>query len=143
LNYRYLEDIATADVAFEARGETLEEMFMAAADATMNTMVDNLSAIRMESDISLRMVRDDLDMLLFDFLNEFLFYKDSELLLLRVKNIAVEALISSFKLDAVLSGEKLDAERHHPAVDVKAVTMHKFGVEHVADGWKATVVLDI
>ena len=143
MSYRYLEDIATADVAFEAWGETLEEMFTAAADATMNTMIDNLSAIRMENDIRLELVKDDVELLLFDFLNEFLFYKDSELLLLKVKSIAIETQESSFKLDAVLSGEKLDPERHHPAVDVKAVTMHRFGIEQTAQGWKATVVLDV
>jgi SHS2 domain-containing protein len=143
LNYKYLEDIATADVAFEAWGETREEMFTAAADATMNTMVDNLSALKLEHDIKLELVNDDLDMLLFDFLNEFLFHKDSQLLLLRVKGISIQARNSSYKLNAVLSGEKLDAERHHPAVDVKAVTMHKFGIEHNDAGWKATVVLDI
>ena len=43
--YRYLEDIATADVAFEAWGDTLEEMFVAAADATMNVMVSDLDTI--------------------------------------------------------------------------------------------------
>jgi hypothetical protein len=40
--YRFLEDIATADIAFEARGETLEEVFTAAAEATMNVMIESL-----------------------------------------------------------------------------------------------------
>ena len=43
--YRYLEDIATADVAFEARGKDLAELFMAAAEATMNVMVADLDSI--------------------------------------------------------------------------------------------------
>ncbi|HOV88133.1 MAG TPA: archease, partial [Syntrophobacteraceae bacterium] len=38
--FRYIEDIATADVAFEAWGETLEDLCVAAADATMNVMVE-------------------------------------------------------------------------------------------------------
>ena len=43
--YSYLEDVATADVAFEASGGTLEAMFAAASDATMNVMVRDLSCI--------------------------------------------------------------------------------------------------
>jgi len=43
--YDYLEDIGTADIAFEATGRDLPELFTAAADATMNVMIDNLEAI--------------------------------------------------------------------------------------------------
>jgi SHS2 domain-containing protein len=33
---------------------------------------------------------------------------------------------------------------HHPLLtDVKAVTLHRFAVEKIAAGWKATVVLDV
>ena len=40
-------------------------------------------------------------------------------------------------------GEVIDRERHELLVDVKAVTMHHFKVEETAEGWTATVVLDI
>ncbi len=43
--FRFLEDIATADVAFEAWGDSKEAMFTAAADAAMNVMVDELDSI--------------------------------------------------------------------------------------------------
>ena len=43
--YTYLEDVGTADIAFEATGCDLPQWFMAAADATMNVMIDNLDAI--------------------------------------------------------------------------------------------------
>ncbi len=43
--YRYLEDIAKGDVAFEAEGRTVEEVFIASADATMAVMVEDLSTI--------------------------------------------------------------------------------------------------
>jgi SHS2 domain-containing protein len=143
MNYQYLENMTTADVAFEAWGPTVEEMFIAAADATMNTMVNNLSAIKTQIDIRLELVNQELDLLLFNFLNEFLFYKDSQRLLLRVKHLSIAAQNSFFELDAVLSGEKLNPERHQLAVDVKAVTLHNFSISQSADGWKATVILDI
>jgi len=43
--YHYLEEFGTADIAFEATGRDLPELFMAAADATMNVMIDNLDGI--------------------------------------------------------------------------------------------------
>ena len=43
--YKFLEDIGTADIAFEATGRDLPELFTAAANATMNVMIDNLDEI--------------------------------------------------------------------------------------------------
>ena len=45
MTYKYLEEIGTADIAFEAAGRDLPELFTAAADATMNVMIENIDAI--------------------------------------------------------------------------------------------------
>jgi len=37
--YRYLEDIALADAAFEVWADSLEELMIEAADAAVNVMV--------------------------------------------------------------------------------------------------------
>ena len=44
-SYDYLPDVATADAAFAARADTLEELFIATALATAEVMV-NLAGIR-------------------------------------------------------------------------------------------------
>lgn len=141
--YKYLEDIATADVAFEATGETVEEMFTAAAEATMGVMVSDLSAIQPQEEIHLSVEHEEIDMLLFNFLQELIFYKDSRLLLLRASHTAITRTPSGYLLTAHLQGEQIDSSRHPMNVDVKAVTLHRFAVEQTASGWKATVVLDI
>jgi SHS2 domain-containing protein len=46
-------------------------------------------------------------------------------------------------LEAIACGEILDPERHHPRVDVKAVTLHHFRLERTDRGWRASVILDI
>ena len=48
-------------------------------------------------------------------------------------------------LDCVMLGEEIDRERHALRNDVKAVTMHMFGVKKKGrrGWWEATVVLDI
>ncbi len=82
--YRYREDIATADIAFEAWGKTLEEMFIAAADATMNVMVGDLDSIADRERRMIEVRSDEIDMLLFELLQELIFFKDADMLLLRM-----------------------------------------------------------
>jgi SHS2 domain-containing protein len=137
--YNFLEEIGTADIAFEATGRDLPELFMAAADATMNVMIDNLDAIEPRETRHIQLSNDKLDMLLFDFLQELIYFKDAEQLLLRVRDTRIEKHF----LTAEAAGERLDAARHHQRADVKAVTLHGFSVEKQDDRWKATVLLDI
>lgn len=142
--YRYLEDIATADVAFEALGDTVEELFVAAAEASMNVMVDELSSIEMIEHRRIRLTTEALDMLLFDFIQELIYFKDAEQLLLRVRQISIEQKNGDVCLQADVYGEVLDPVKHALNVDVKAVTLHRFTVEQTpSTGWKATVILDI
>ncbi len=143
MGYHFLEDIAIADIAFEAWGKDLEELFIAAGDATVNTMVDNLEAIEAIETRSFELEDDALDMLLFNFLQEFIYYKDSELLLLRAKQVKISEENGNFELNAITKGEKLDVSRHHQRVDVKAVTLHRFKLEKTDAGWQALVILDI
>jgi SHS2 domain-containing protein len=71
--YRFRGDIAHADIAFDAWGDTLEEVFAAAADAMMQVMVEELSAISAKETVEVRLEQSDCEMLLFDFLNELIF----------------------------------------------------------------------
>src|SRR6266513_495002 len=116
--YRYLEEIGTADIAFEATGRDLLELFRDAADATMNVMIDNIDA------------------LLFDLLQELIFLKDAERLLLRIRKLHINEKDEKYFLRAIAEGESLDAERHHQRADVKAVTLHDFSVVREKGGWK-------
>jgi protein archease len=141
--YHYLEEIGTADIAFEATGRDLTELFSEAADATMNVMIDNLDAIEPRETRHIELSNDKIDMLLFDFLQELIYFKDSERLLLRVRDARIEERDERYFLTAEAAGEPLDAARHHQRADVKAVTLHDFSVEKENGGWKATVLLDI
>jgi SHS2 domain-containing protein len=141
--YEFLEDIAIADIAFQASGKNLEELFIAAGDATINTMIDNLDAIALKETRTFALENDALDMLLFNFLQEFVYYKDSELLLLRAQQVQIEEKDGEYHLNVVTQGEKLDRDRHEERVDVKAVTLHRFQLEQTDAGWTAMVILDI
>lgn len=141
--YSYLEEIATADVAFAAWGTTREELFAACADALTNVMVADLASICRNEEIEVHLGNGELDLLLFSFLNELVFYKDARQLLLRITSLTITGAPGEFLLDACLAGERIDPDRHSLIVDVKAVTLHRFRVAETAQGWQAEVVLDI
>lgn len=141
--YRYLEDIAIADIAFEAKAETKEGLFIAAGDAVMNVMVEDLNAILALESLVIRVEEEALDMLLFKFLQELIYLKDARRLLLRVSEVDIADEKGRYALSAQAYGEPIDPEKHQLGTDVKAVTLHRLNVERTKDGWQATVVLDI
>lgn len=141
--FKYLGDIAVADIAFEATGATLEELFASAAQATMQVMVGDLATIRQAETLRVEVEQQTPEMLLFDFLNELIFYKDARRLLLLPAELQITEEGEHASLKAELRGETLDGERHRMETDVKAVTLHRLSVTKEAEGWRATVVLDV
>jgi SHS2 domain-containing protein len=109
----------------------------------MNVMVVNLGAIAERESRAVQAEESEPDLLLFQLLQELIFYKDAERLLLRVRGLRIERAPGGYRLAADLAGEGIDADRHELNVDVKAVTLHRFRVETKEGGWKATVILDV
>lgn len=154
----------TADVFFVARGNTLVELFEQCALAVEETMVelDKVKPVHKEKILA---EADKVDRLLFDFLDELVFFKDYKQLVFRKFEIKIEgpALAGEregkdegkdnrkqegknegkYSLTCLASGEKIDPLRHNPKVDVKAITMHEFEVIKDNKGWKAQVLVDI
>ena len=141
--YRLLDEAPTADVGFRAWGATLDQCFQAAADATLDTMLGNAADLQLLQRRTLRVEADGLDLALLRFLEELIFYKDAQSLFLRVTSVRVVHEAQRCTVEAIGEGEEIDASRHHLSADVKAVTLHKLGVRQTADGWEATVVLDV
>lgn len=143
VTYRFLEDIATADVAFEAWGNTREELFVACADALLATMVDEPGEIERQTTLEIKLDHEELDLLLYSFLAELVYFKDAKRLLLHADSVWIDHQNSTFHLMANVSGEEIAPSRHDLLVDVKAVTLHRLKVLREDNHWKATVVLDV
>ncbi|QWV92547.1 archease [Geomonas oryzisoli] len=141
--FEYRSDIAHADVAFDAWAPTLEELFRDAARATMEVMVENLDQVRPAQTLELKLEQENEEMLLFDFLNELIFYKDARRLILLPADIEISPSDGGLTVRATLSGEEIAPTRHEMRTDVKAVTFLRYKVEQVPQGWRATVVLDV
>lgn len=141
--YRFLEEEFTADVGFVASGKTLDECFSAAAEATLEVMLANPQSLQVRQRRSVRVDSEALDLALLRFLEELVYYKDTEQLLLRCADVTVRQRDSHWLVAGMLEGEAIDPTRHELSADVKAVTLHRLDVRQTDDGWKATVVLDI
>jgi SHS2 domain-containing protein len=141
--YEFVDELTVADIAFRAWGRDLEETFVAAADAVTNAMVEDLDAVQPRDTRILGVEHEALDMLLFNFLQELIYHKDAEQLLLRVQQLRLADERQPYTLRATAAGEPIDPDRHRMRVDVKAVTLHRFSLTQTEGGWEATVILDI
>lgn len=138
---QFHEDIAIADTAFSVKGHDLNKLFENAAIALTSTMSD-ITKIKSKEQDSFELENSELDMLLFDFLQELLFLKDTKGRLYSKYKIQISEG-NTFKLSATLSGEQIDPEKHKISIDIKAVTMHMFEVHKTQDGYEARVVVDV
>ncbi|MCZ7359034.1 MAG: archease [Candidatus Methanoperedens sp.] len=87
--YRFLEDIANGDAAFEAEARTLEELFREAAVATFEVMVDTMGVeAKITREVELK--NEAVDGLLFDWLSELVYLKDAEAVLFSKFNVNIK-----------------------------------------------------
>jgi len=135
--------LTQADVAFRAEGESLEEVFRAAWEATLEVMLPDAGSLRDLRRKRIELANPATDLLLFDFLQELLFFKDSEGLLLNLVSLSIQDDPAGFRLQAEAAGEEADPNRHELGTDVKAVTLHHFALRRAGGCWQATVILDV
>ena len=141
--YAYLDDVAIADVAFRAWGPSLEAAFRESARATTGVMVDDLASVRPLERRAVTLRAQDPEMLLLDYLQELVYYKDAERLFLLPESLSIRAEADGCRLEGTLAGEPVDRARHALGGDVKAVTLHRFRVYREDGGWVAEAVLDV
>ena len=106
-------------------------------------MVKNLDSVKHKVEKKFTVEGDNAEKLLFNFLQEIIFYKDAELLLFNKFDLDIVPKKSKLQLSVKAYGEKLDMKKHELLVDVKAVSLHKFEVKETKDGWVASVILDV
>lgn len=141
-NIQFHDDIAVADTAFTVKGKDENELFKNAAIALISSMA-KIEKIEPKISREFRLHSERLDLLLFDFLDEILFYKDTDQLLFSNFTVSISKVNDLYELEAVISGEHAEPKRHEISIDVKAITMHMFEVKKTKDGFEARVVIDI
>ncbi|AEC51039.1 hypothetical protein PNA2_0121 [Pyrococcus sp. NA2] len=133
----------TADIGIRGYGDSLEEAFEAVAIALFDVIV-NVNKVEKKEVREVEVEGDDLESLLYNFLEELLVLHDMEHLVFRDFDVKIEKVNGRYKLKAKAYGEKLDLEKHEPKEEVKAITYHDMKIEKLPDGrWMAQLVPDI
>lgn len=129
----------TADLGIIVRGESLQELFEAAARSMMSIMVICRSSNNIESE-TLSVLGDDLPDLMVRWLGEILYLFEGEKRVLA--DVRIDH-ISPSSIDATLKTFPFDPNVHEILREIKAVTYHQIEVYQRGDHWKARVIFDL
>ena len=140
--FRFLEEVAWADIGFEAEGESVEEVFRGATQALLESMANPITVSRgWERAIEQRAV--DPSALLFDWLSEVVYWKDAAGVVFREAPLTLTRDGEVWLLRARLIGAPVDQQTQELHADVKGVTKHLYHLKQTGDRWKVCVVLDV
>jgi len=129
----------TADVGIRATANSLAGLFAEAARGLFSLIVTDAETIRELQETRIEINGDELEYLLFDWLSELLYRYETEKLLFRRFDVAIDPQ----GLHAICYGEPVAAERHELDHEVKAITYHDLIVKRDGDDWLAEVIVDI
>jgi len=139
--YEFVDDV-TSDLSFVARGDSLEDVFAACADALLAATVEEPTGLALIETHRLELEEPDLELLLLAFLNELVFLRDARGLLLRPGKLRVRRGDEA-RLECELVGEQIDPARHSLLAEVKAATAHGLRLVEETGGFSAQVTLDV
>ena len=144
VRYKFLEDIAIADIAYESYGKNLNELFENSALAIFELSAE-VRTIKPKKKLEIKLEHEKLDNLLYDFLSEILFLKDSRYMVFKNVKVKIneDKKNKKFKLKSTLEGDTINSEKQRLENDIKAITMHMFELNKVKNGYRARVVVDI
>jgi SHS2 domain-containing protein len=140
MGFRIIEDIVSGDFAFQASGKTLEDLFASCAEACFSAMTDP-AGVKPVADFQIDVAADNIDDLLFNFLAELIYLKDTEKIFLSKFDIDID--VDNLSLKSIAWGERIDYNKHEIKTDVKAVTYHNLQIKKLQKGFEVKVILDL
>ncbi|MGD0884553.1 MAG: archease [Thermodesulfovibrionales bacterium] len=129
----------SGDAGIKAYGKTLEEAFINAA-LGMYSLITDLEGIDEKRTLTVEVESHSREGLLVSWLNELIFHFDTYGFI--GKSIRVGPLKNN-RIEAALSGEDFDPERHERRLLVKAATYHAVRIEEIRGVWELDVIFDI
>ena len=135
-NFEYFD--VTADIGFRAYGKSLNEAFENAGLEIFNIISDT-SNDKKKKEISFKIRSEDEISLLYDFLEELLFYHEIEFMLFSEFHVEIDDML---QLRATIKGEAIDWNRHERKTEIKAITYHKMDVRKT-DMFEVQAIVDL
>ena len=133
--YKLIEH--TADTGLIAYGNSLAEAFGNAAYG-MFSIIAELDRVRETKTRRFEVTGNDLEGLLFEWLNRLLYYFDVDMLLFKRFEISI---LPENRLKAICYGEKYDPLRHRLKTGVKSATYHMLKVDDIKN--EVRVIFDV
>jgi len=129
----------SSDAGLRIRGRSLKELFSNAARGFYYLVTDP-AGIEVRTEIVVRAAGESLEGLLVAFLNELVYFFDTEGFAGR--EVEIDS-VNDRRLEAVVRGEMFDPGRHERRLLVKAATYHNISVRKSDGLWEASVIFDI
>jgi SHS2 domain-containing protein len=129
----------TADLGLRITASDLNNLFAQAGKGFFSLIVENIEDIALKENLTIKIEGNDLEYLLFDWLNELLYISETKHLVFSEFTVSID----DKGLSATVAGEKLDLSRHSLDHEIKAITYHGLLVKEENNGWLAEVILDI
>jgi SHS2 domain-containing protein len=140
MKYKFLEH--TADIKFRAFGKTIGEVFENSALALKETISKDKVGEKKKEKISLQIEGGDIENVLHQFLEEFLFLFDTKgFLLSKIKKMEIKEKSGAYFIRCEMTGDK--AKNYEIANHVKAITYNEMFIKKQKDRWVSQVVLDV
>lgn len=132
----------TADIGFNAFGNTLEESFENAGLAMFN-IISNTNNINKSKSFHFEIESEDKIALLYDYLEELLFLHETEFVLLSDFNVIIKKEKDNYHLKASVKGETINWNIHYKGSEVKAITFHMMEVNETNSNFNVKAILDL
>ncbi|SRR5579885_274014 len=120
MTYRNLEHMT--DAFIEVTGRTLEEAFETAGIAVVDTILD-IKSVEKKTERKIEIKSKDLNNLLYSWLEEIIILTITE----GFAGAGFQVRITKteqYELEATISGEEINFEKHHFKLEIKAPTFH-------------------
>jgi len=132
----------TADIGLIAYGKNKEQVFINAAKGMFEIIAGGNKTLKENFYDKIKLEADNLEGLLFAWLNELLYIGETRLVILNKFQIKE---LSDFQIKAEVGGTKINPPSIKIEKEVKAVTYHRLEIKKDKESglWRAQVIFDI
>jgi SHS2 domain-containing protein len=140
--FKFLEGMATADIAVEATGKNLEQAFAEAARAMFDVQT-NIKKVKPTVSKEVEIKSEDKESLLFDWLSKLIYLRDIERMFFSKFDVKIKKIGKEFQLNAVIYGERINISEHEMKTEVKGISYTQMEIQEKKEKARIVVVLDV
>ena len=131
-----------ADIGIIGYGTSLNEAFGEGAKAMFQIMA-NIKNVEPKKEIKIDIEASDEEALFVEWLNSLLAYKDIEDIIFSDFKAGIKHLPDKYILNGIAKGEKINYNKHHLKIEVKAATYSQLKIEKINKIYRVQCVVDV